>query len=78
MRATTFSVCLTELADEPGQEDGNKELVFHSVLPVLPPLVPSAPEQASAFLLLCHPTVPSRSRRHCGMQAASWVTGMLP
>lgn len=64
-----------------GRRLGTRNL-FHSVLPVLPPLVPlapvQAPEQASAFLLLCHPTVPSRSRRHCGMQAASWVTGMLP
>lgn len=65
MTATTFSVWLIELSDEPGQEAGNEELVFRSTLPVLPPLVPlapvQAPEQASTFLLLCHPTVPSRA-----------------
>lgn len=57
--ATTFSVRLTESSDEPRHETGNKELVFYSAMSVLPPLVPLAqawaPEQASAFLLLCHP-----------------------
>ena len=77
--ATTFSVWLTEFSDEPGHEAGNKELVFYSAMSVLPPVVPLAPEQASAFLLLCHPTpVQSRSRRHCGMQTASCVIRMLP
>lgn len=80
--ATTFSIWLTELSDEPGHETRNKELVFYSAMSVLPPIVPlapvQAPEQASAFLLLCHPTVQSRSRRHCGMQTASCVIGMLP
>lgn len=66
-----------------GRRLGTRNLCLtpHS-LPVLPPLVPlapvQAPEQASAFFLLCHPTVPSRSRRHCAVQAASWVTGTLP
>lgn len=50
---------LTELSDEPGHEARNKELVFYSAMSVLPPIVPlapvQAPEQASAFLLLCHP-----------------------
>lgn len=61
MTATTFSVWLTELSDEPGHETRNKELVFYSAMSVLPPIVPlvpvQAPEQASAFLLLCHPTL---------------------
>lgn len=56
MTATTFSVGLTELSDEPGHEAGNKELVFHSVPPIVPLAPVQAPEQASAFLLLCHPT----------------------
>lgn len=81
MTAPTFSVGLTELSSEPGHETRNKELVFYSAMSVLPPIVPlapvQAPEQASAFLILCHPTVQSRSRRHCGMQTASSVGTML-
>lgn len=80
--ATTFSVGLTQMSDEPEHEAGNKELVLCSAMSVLPPIAPlvpmQAPEQASAFLLLCHPTVQSRSRRHCGVQPASCVIEVLP